>query len=102
MNFNLDKDLVFFDIEATGTDVVKDRIVQIALIKYLKDGGEPIEKNLLINPRSGRWPRHGAGFLNAADDAMAASSDIYIYIYIERERKVERERDIKREGEKDR
>jgi DNA polymerase-3 subunit epsilon len=51
MNFNLDKDLVFFDIEATGTDVVKDRIIQIALIKYPKDGGPNIEKNLLINPQ---------------------------------------------------
>jgi DNA polymerase-3 subunit epsilon len=51
MNFNLDKDLVFFDIESTGSDVVKDRIMQIALIKYPKDGGAPIEKEYLINPQ---------------------------------------------------
>ncbi len=51
MNFNLDKDLIVFDIESTGADVVKDRIMQIALIKYPADGGEPIEKNLLINPQ---------------------------------------------------
>lgn len=51
MHFNLDKDLVFFDIEATGIDVVKDRIVQIAMIKYPKDGSTPIEKNWLINPQ---------------------------------------------------
>ena len=35
MDFNLDKSIVFFDIEATGLNVLKDRIVQIALIKYL-------------------------------------------------------------------
>jgi DNA polymerase-3 subunit epsilon len=51
MNFNLDKDLVFFDIESTGADVVKDRIMQIALIKYPKDGGPAIEKEYLINPQ---------------------------------------------------
>jgi len=51
MNFNLDKDLVFFDIEATGPDVAKDRIISIALIKYPKDGGDPITKELLMNPQ---------------------------------------------------
>lgn len=51
MNFNLDKDLVFFDIESTGADVVKDRIMQIALIKYPKGGGAAIEKEYLINPQ---------------------------------------------------
>jgi DNA polymerase III subunit epsilon len=51
MNFNLDRDLVFFDIESTGADVVKDRIMQIAMIKYPKDGSEPIEKNILMNPQ---------------------------------------------------
>lgn len=51
MNFNLDRDLIFFDIESTGADVVKDRIMQIAMIKYPKDGGAPIEKNILMNPQ---------------------------------------------------
>lgn len=50
MEFNLDRDIVFFDLEATGLSVVKDRIVQIALIKYPKKGGGPIEKSMLINP----------------------------------------------------
>ena len=34
MDFNLEKDIVFFDIEATGLNVIKDRIIQLALIKY--------------------------------------------------------------------
>ncbi|HAW03407.1 MAG TPA: DNA polymerase III subunit epsilon [Saprospirales bacterium] len=50
MKFNLDRDLVFFDIESTGLNVMKDRIVQIALIKYPKGGEEPIEKEMLVNP----------------------------------------------------
>lgn len=50
MEFNLDRDLVFFDIEATGLNVVRDRIVQIALIKYFKKGKEPEELSMLINP----------------------------------------------------
>tara|TARA_B110000459_G_scaffold18925_1_gene18298 strand:+ start:136 stop:975 length:840 start_codon:yes stop_codon:yes gene_type:complete len=50
IKFNLDRDLVFFDLESTGLNVMKDRIVQIALIKYPKEGGEPIEKEMLVNP----------------------------------------------------
>ena len=50
MKFNLENDLVFFDLEATGLNVLRDRILQIALIKYPKDGSEPIEKSMLINP----------------------------------------------------
>jgi DNA polymerase-3 subunit epsilon len=48
--FNLDKDLVFFDLETTGGDVNKDRIVQAALIKYHKDGSAPAERKYLVNP----------------------------------------------------
>lgn len=47
----LDKDLCFFDLETTGGDIVKDRIVQIGIIKYPKDGSAPIEKSYLVNPQ---------------------------------------------------
>lgn len=50
MKFNLTKDLVFFDIESTGLNILKDRILQIALIKYFADGRDPLEKEMLINP----------------------------------------------------
>ncbi len=50
MKFNLIKDIVFFDIEATGLSVVRDRIIQIALIKYSPDKEEPTELSMLINP----------------------------------------------------
>ncbi len=48
--FNLDRDIVFFDIESTGLNVIQDRIIQIALIKYFKDGRSPEELALLVNP----------------------------------------------------
>ena len=50
MKFNLKKDIVFFDIESTGLNVLKDRIIQLALIKYFKNGRSPIEVEYLINP----------------------------------------------------
>jgi len=50
LNFNLDRPIVFFDIESTGLSVIKDRIVQIALIKYSPGKDEPEELELMINP----------------------------------------------------
>ncbi len=46
----LKKDLVFFDLEATGLHVIRDRIVQIALIKYFADDRAPEERCMLVNP----------------------------------------------------
>jgi len=50
MKFNLKKDIIFFDVESTGLNVVRDRILQIALIKYSPGKEEPVELSLLINP----------------------------------------------------
>jgi len=50
MEFNLDRDLCFFDVESTGLSVVKDKILQIAIIKYHKNGSEPTELSMMINP----------------------------------------------------
>ena len=50
MKFNLSKDIVFFDIEATGLNVVKDRIIQLAMIKYRPGADEAEEWTSLINP----------------------------------------------------
>lgn len=50
MNIKLDRDLCFFDLEATGLNVVRDRILQIAMIKFFASGKEPEELSMLINP----------------------------------------------------
>lgn len=47
---SLDRDLVFFDIESTGLNVIRDRILQIALIKLPAGGGEREELEMIINP----------------------------------------------------
>lgn len=50
MDIQLDRDLVFFDVESTGLNVVRDRILQIALLKLHKSGAPPVEYTTLINP----------------------------------------------------
>lgn len=49
MQLNLKNPIIFFDLETTGLDVCKDRIVQIAYIKVNPNGTEE-EKNYLVNP----------------------------------------------------
>ncbi|XOV94545.1 MAG: exonuclease domain-containing protein [Bacteroidota bacterium] len=46
---NLKNPLVIFDLEATGTKISEDRIVEIALIKLMPDGSKE-EKSRRINP----------------------------------------------------
>ncbi len=52
MRLNLTKPLVVFDLEATGLDLVNDRIIQISYVKVSpgdKDGEEE-RKSLFVNP----------------------------------------------------
>jgi DNA polymerase-3 subunit epsilon len=49
MKLNLTKPLIVFDLETTGLDLVKDRIIQISYIKVFTDGKEE-RKNIFINP----------------------------------------------------
>ena len=49
MKLNLKKPLVIFDLETTGLDLVKSRIIQISYIKVYPDGREE-RGNTLINP----------------------------------------------------
>ena len=49
MRLNLTKPLVVFDLETTGLDLVKDRIIQLSFIKVYPDGREE-RGNELVNP----------------------------------------------------
>ena len=49
MKLNLNKPLVIFDLETTGLDLVKDRVIQISYIKVYPDGKEE-RGDELINP----------------------------------------------------
>lgn len=49
MKLNLQRPLVIFDLETTGLDMTKDRIIQISYIKVYPDGTEE-RKNYFVNP----------------------------------------------------
>ena len=49
MKLHLTKPLVVFDLETTGLDLVKDRIIQISYIKVMPDGKEE-RGNYIVNP----------------------------------------------------
>ncbi len=49
MAIQLSKPLCFFDIESTGLNVTKDRIVEISFIRLQPDGSQQ-EKHYLLNP----------------------------------------------------
>lgn len=49
MRLKLERPLVVFDLETTGTNITHDRIVEISLIKIMPDGTE-IERTRRLNP----------------------------------------------------
>jgi len=49
MQLNLKNPIVFLDLETTGTDVARDRIVEISVIKIRPDGSEEV-KTRRVNP----------------------------------------------------
>lgn len=55
MKLNLNKPLVVFDLETTGLDIVKDRIIQLSFIKVFPDGKEE-RGNYMINPECAILP----------------------------------------------
>lgn len=49
MKLNLTRPLIVFDLETTGLDFIRDRIIQISYIKVSPDGTEERE-NIVVNP----------------------------------------------------
>lgn len=49
MNLNLTKPICFFDLETTGVNISKDRIVEISILKIFPNGKEE-SKTWLVNP----------------------------------------------------
>lgn len=50
MNLSLNRPIVFFDVETTGLNIGKDKIIELALLKIYPDGSEE-EKVWRINPK---------------------------------------------------
>lgn len=49
MKLNLERPIVFFDLETTGLNVGKDKIVEISMLKVMPDG-EEITRTQILNP----------------------------------------------------
>lgn len=49
MQLKLQRPIIFFDLETTGTNITRDRIVEISIIKVLPSG-EEVERTRRINP----------------------------------------------------
>lgn len=71
MKLNLERPIVFFDLETTGVDIVKDRIVEICLLKVFPNGNEEA-KTMRINP--GMHIPEEASKINGIYDSDVADS----------------------------
>ena len=69
MKLNLKKPIIIFDLETTGLDLVKDRIIQISYIKVFPDGNEERE-NILVNPEK-KIPLEVSALTDITNDDVA-------------------------------
>lgn len=74
MKLNLKKPLVVFDLETTGLDLVKDRIIQISYIKVFP-GGEEHRANMIVNP--GKHIPQEVAALTGISDADVAGKPMF-------------------------
>ena len=49
MNLKLEKPIIFFDLETTGLQISKDRIVEISILKVFPNGNKE-SRTWLVNP----------------------------------------------------
>ena len=94
LNLALERPLVFFDLETTGTDVSKDRIIEMAFIKVMPDGQWQVRPDksqgqgrLLINPEMAipaeSTAIHGIGDEDVKDAPTFASLAARLFRWIE-------------------
>ena len=67
----LERPLVFFDLETTGIDPARDRIVEIALVKVLPDGSEE-SLSMRVNPQC-HIPESSTAIHGISDEDVAGS-----------------------------
>lgn len=71
MKLKLGRPLCFFDLETTGIDIAKDRIVEIAVLKLLPNGNKE-SKSWLVNPEM-PIPKESSDIHGITDDKIANS-----------------------------
>jgi DNA polymerase-3 subunit epsilon len=69
MELKLNKPLCFFDLETTGTNVVTDRIVEIAILKIYPNGNKE-SKTWLVNPEM-NIPAEASAIHGITDEKVA-------------------------------
>ncbi|GLB48971.1 3'-5' exonuclease [Neptunitalea lumnitzerae] len=69
MELNLTRPICFFDLETTGTDITKDRIVEISILKVFPNGNKE-SKTWLVNPEM-PIPDQVAAIHGITDDKVA-------------------------------
>jgi len=82
MQLNLNNPICFFDLETTGINISKDRIVEISVLKVYPNGNE-VSKTWVVNPEMPIPPEvtaiHGISDADVADKPTfkALSKEIY-------------------------
>ncbi|MFK7000291.1 3'-5' exonuclease [Flavobacterium oreochromis] len=69
MELKLNRPICFFDLETTGTDISKDRIVEISIIKVFPNGNKE-SKTWLVNPTI-PIPAQAAAIHGISDEKVA-------------------------------
>jgi DNA polymerase-3 subunit epsilon len=82
MELSLNKPICFFDLETTGIDVAKDRIVEIAILKVFPNGNKE-SKTWLVNPTIPIPPQstaiHGISDEKVANEPTFAALATQVY-----------------------
>ncbi len=68
MSLQLNRPLVFIDLETTGTNLSTDRIVEIAIVKVFPEGNKAVKQKIL-NPQM-PIPKHSSDIHGITDDKV--------------------------------
>lgn len=74
MELNLKRPICFFDLETTGVNISKDRIVEISILKIFPNGTQE-SKTWLVNPEMPIPPETTA--VHGIDDAKVANEPVF-------------------------
>lgn len=69
MELNLTKPICFFDLETTGTDITKDKIVEISVLKVFPNGNKE-SRTWLVNPEM-EIPAHSTAIHGITNEKVA-------------------------------
>ena len=74
MNLQLERPIVFIDLETTGTNLATDKIVEIAMIRIAPDGAKQVKRKL-INP--GMPIPEAAAAVHGITDEMVKDAPVF-------------------------